>query len=84
MRRLYPWLAIGITALALSGCGSSSDDLSAVKAGSGVPLNPSGKPQNQQQQAYADEMQKTGSAMNASMQKQAAAMAAAKARAGGH
>jgi hypothetical protein len=66
------------------GCSSSpSGDDGAIKPGSGVALNPSGKPQSQQEANYAAQMQKTGEIMNQGNQKMAAAMAAAKARTGG-
>jgi len=71
-----------LTALAVVGCSSSSGDEGTVKPGSGVALNPGGKPQSADQAAYSSEMQKTGAAMNAQREKDAAAMAAARARAG--
>jgi len=54
-----------------------------VKPGSGAVLNPSGKPQNSDQAAYASQMEKAGNAINEQREKDAAAMAAAKARTGG-
>ncbi len=76
-------IALVVVALAvLGGCGSAPTDDGAIRPGSGKVLNPGGKPQNAQQAAYAAEMQKTGQAMNAAMQRGAADMAAAKARAG--
>jgi len=71
-----------IAAVGLSGCSSSPADEGAVKPGNGVATNPSGKPQNSEQAAYAADMQKVGNAMNSQRDKDAAAMAAAKARAG--
>ncbi|HEY3781240.1 MAG TPA: hypothetical protein VGL56_09170 [Fimbriimonadaceae bacterium] len=71
-----------ISVLAVAGCGSS-DDAGPAKAGSGVAQNPGGKPQNAQEQANADARAKEGSAINADMAKDAAAMKAAKARTGG-
>lgn len=53
-----------------------------MKPGNGVALNPGGKPK-EDQAAYANQMQKTGDAMNAQREKDAEAMAAARARAGG-
>jgi len=70
--------------LALGGCSSSSSgDEGAIKPGNGVAQNPGGKPQNADQAAYASKMQETGNAMNAQRDKDAAAMAAARARSGG-
>jgi hypothetical protein len=90
MRRVHARLkhvliaVVLVSALTSVGCGSSSSDtITGVKPGSGVALNPSGKPQNDAQAAYASQMQKTGAAMNATMQQSTAAMAAAKARSGG-
>ena len=54
-----------------------------MKPGNGVVLNPGGKPKGTDQAAYASQMQKTGDAMNAQREKDAEAMAAARARAGG-
>ena len=64
------------------GCSSSPKDEGAVRPGDGVVTNPGGKPQNDQQAAYASQMEKTGNAMNAQREKDAAAMAAARAHAG--
>lgn len=65
------------------GCSSGSADVdSSVKAGSGQIMNPSGKPQTAAEAEYAAKMQQTGNAMNAEMQKEAAARAAAMAKAG--
>lgn len=72
--------AVGMTA---AGCGSSSDDLATIKPGSGVALNPGGKPLNQQQAAYTSQMQKAGDSINAQRAQMAAAMEAARQRAGG-
>jgi len=72
-----------ISAFALAGCGSSADEAGPAKAGSGVALNPSGKPQNAQQAADADARAKAGAAMNADLAKDAAAMKAAKDKTGG-
>jgi hypothetical protein len=76
-------IVAAITALVSVGCSSSSSgDEGTAKPGSGVALNPGGKPVNADQAAYASQMQKVGSAMNAQRDKDAQAMAAAKARAG--
>ena len=73
-----------IGACGLCGCSPSSPaDDGTMKPGSGVSLNPSGKPKTAAESTYAAQMQKTGAAMNAQMQKDAAAMAAAKARSQG-
>lgn len=69
--------------LIVSGCSGKSDVDGTIKPGSGVALNPGGKPQNAQEAAYAAGQQKTGNAMNAAMQRAAQDMAAARARAGG-
>ncbi len=67
----------------LVGCSSAAPaDEGTVKPGNGVALNPGGKPKADQA-AMANQMQKTGDAMNAQREKDAAAMAAAQARAGG-
>jgi hypothetical protein len=72
-----------LAVIALGGCSKSSDaDDNTVKPGSGVALNPSGRPQDAQAAAFASQMQKAGDAMNAARQRDAAAMAAARARAG--
>lgn len=75
-------IVAGITALVSAGCSSSSNDEGTVKPGSGVALNPGGKPENADQAAYASQMAKVGNAMNAQRDKDAQAMAAARARAG--
>ncbi len=75
---------MAVSILASGGCGSSSSgDDSAVKPGSGVALNPGGKPQTAEEIAYAAKQQQTGAAMNADRDKVQAAMEAAKARTGG-
>ena len=75
--------AIIMTAAVLGGCSSAPPDEGTVKPGAGVAQNPGGKPRNDQEAAEQAGMQKTGNAMNADQMKGAAAMAAAKARAGG-
>jgi len=45
-------------------------------------MNPGGKPQTAEQSQLSDQMSKTGAGMNAQRDKDAQAMAAAKARAG--
>jgi ABC-type oligopeptide transport system substrate-binding subunit len=73
------------SAFALAGCSPSSPaDEGTIKPGSGVALNPSGAPQNANQAAYAAEMQKSGNNINAERQKDAAAMEAARNKAGGN
>ena len=70
-------------ALLCVGCSSNASDVdSNVKAGSGQVMNPTGKPQTPEEAAYAAKMQQTGNAMNAEMQKEAAARAAAMSKAG--
>lgn len=77
-------LIASLAALALAGCGSSSSgDDATVKDGSGVALNPGGKPQNADDSARASAMQKQGETANAQMQAGAGAEAAAKAKTGG-
>jgi hypothetical protein len=77
-------IVAALTALASVGCSSKdSADEGTVKPGNGVALNPSGKPANGDQAAYASQMQKTGNAMNAQRDKDAAAMEEAKKRSGG-
>lgn len=76
-------LATASTLAFAAGCKQASDDDTAVKPGSGVAQNPSGKPKDATQAAYANQMQKTGDAMNAQREKDAAAYAAARSRAGG-
>ena len=78
-------LVLGILcACLLVGCSSAAPaDEGTVKPGNGVALNPGGKPKDESQAAMASQMQKTGDAMNAQREKDAAAMAAARARAGG-
>ena len=77
-------IVAALTALASVGCSSKdSADEGAVKPGNGVALNPSGKPESADQAAYASQMQKTGNAMNAQRDKDAAAMEEAKRKAGG-
>jgi len=89
MRGVHPRLRYlllafaAMSALAVAGCGSSADEAGPAKAGSGVALNPSGKPQNAQQVADANARAKQGAAMNADMEKDAEAIKAAKARTGG-
>jgi len=72
-----------LSAIAVAGCGSSADEAGPAKSGSGVALNPSGKPQNAQEAANADARARGGAAMNADLAKDAAAMKAAKERTGG-
>jgi hypothetical protein len=73
-----------LVAFATVGCSSSAPaDDGTIKPGSGVALNPTGKPQTAADAQLAEAMQKTGAAMNAQQQKDAAAMAAARAAAGG-
>jgi len=80
----YVLIAVAaVAALASGGCSSSAPaDEGTVKPGNGVALNPGGKPQTPDQQQYASQMEKTGQAMNAQRDKDAAAMAAARARSG--
>jgi len=82
LRNLLAAVTILVTIGAI-GCSSAPSDEGTVKPGNGVALNPGGKPQNADQAAYASQMQKTGDAMNAQREKDAEAMAAARARAGG-
>jgi len=78
-------LTLAALAVALVGCSSSSsEDEGKIAPGSGVAINPSGKPRNDQEANYAAQMQKMGNGMNETRDKEAAAMAAAKARAGGN
>ncbi len=82
MRRIL-LCAAAAGSLLLAGCGSSAPaDEGTVKPGNGTAMNPSGKPQTSDQAAYASKMSQTGSAMNAQREKDAAAMAAARAKAG--
>jgi len=85
VRFLTPIVAV-CTLGVVGGCSSSSadDSPSKLQTGAGKPLNPGGKPQTAQDAAYANQMQKVGDAMNAQRDKDAAAMAAARAHAGGH
>ncbi len=63
----------------MAGCGSSaSSQQGLVKPGSGVALNPSGKPQSQAEANYQSAVQNAGSQMNAQRAKDAAAMQAAR------
>ena len=65
------------------GCSSKDADVDTnVKSGSGQIMNPGGKPQSAAEADYAAKMQQTGNAMNAEMQKEAAARQAAMAKAG--
>jgi hypothetical protein len=70
-----------LAVLMVVGCSSAPSDEGAVKPGNGVALNPSGKP-SADQAAYAAQQAKTGEAMNAQREKDAAAMQAARAKAG--
>jgi hypothetical protein len=73
-----------VAVLASGGCASSSPgDDATVKPGSGVALNPSGKPQTSADAAYASQMQQAGNKENADRQKDIDAINAAKARTGG-
>ncbi len=72
-----------LSALVVTGCGSSPADEGTVKPGNGVALNPSGKPQGQAQEEMAAGMQKTGNAMNDAREKAAKAEAAARQKSGG-
>ncbi|RYG34724.1 hypothetical protein EON81_14805 [bacterium] len=76
-------IVAALAALLLVGCGSGPADEGVVKEGSGVPLNPGGKPKDDQEAATASKMSETGNAMNKEREAAAAAMAAAKAKAGG-
>ena len=68
----------------LVGCGSSSSgDDTAVKGGSGVALNPGGKPQTPADASREAAMQQQGTQMNDARAQAAAAEAAAKAKTGG-
>jgi hypothetical protein len=88
MRRIYTrligTLTVAAAALLLGGCSSSStDDNVKTKDGTGVPLNPGGKPTTADDTDRAAKMQQTGNAMNADQMKAAAAIRDAKARSGG-
>lgn len=77
-------LGAALAAAGLVGCGStSSGDDTAVKDGSGVALNPGGKPQTPEDAARQTAMQQQGAAMNDARGQAAAAEAAAKAKTGG-
>ena len=80
----YTLIALaGLLTFGLAGCGSSGDVDSAVKPGSGVAMNPSGKPQTQADAEFAQKMQQAGNAINADRMRQAAAMRDAQTRSGG-
>lgn len=76
-------LTLAVLTVGLVGCSSSSKDDGEIKPGSGVALNPSGKPQNAEQEAYQSQMAKAGANINDARAREAEAMAQAKARAGG-
>jgi len=80
IRLLLPFV---VTAAFLAGCSSGPPDDTNVKPGSGVALNPSGKPRTSDEAAYAVQMQKAGDAMNADRMKAAQDLKAAMARSGG-
>jgi len=82
MRDVLMPLAV-LAVLACGGCSSGPPDDAYVKPGSGVALNPGGKPQTPEEAAYAAQMLKAGAAMNADRASIPAAMAAAQARTGG-
>lgn len=79
MRYLLLVVMIGAS---IAGCAKDDADAT-IKDGSGVALNPSGKPVTPQDQAMANSMRQQGDAMNAQRDADAKAMAAAKAAAGG-
>jgi len=81
--RLIGTLTVAAAALLLGGCSSSSDDTVKTKEGTGVPLNPGGKPQSSDDVDRASKMEQTGNAMNADQMKAAAEIRDAKARTGG-
>jgi hypothetical protein len=72
-----------VALIGLGGCSSSPPDDSSIKPGSGVALNPSGKPRTPQESAYASQMQQVGNQINAARMRDAAAMKAAQERTGG-
>lgn len=76
-------LILSVASLALIGCSSSPGDDSSVAPGSGVVQNPGGKPKTEQEAQIAVAQQKQGELINQQREKDAAAMAAAKARSGG-
>ncbi len=81
---MRPLLALGVLCIALAGCSSASSDAdNTVKAGSGVAINPSGKPKDANEVDYANKMSQMGQNVNDARAKEAEAMAAARARAGG-
>ena len=81
-RRTLPLAAFA--ALLLVGCSpSSSSDDGTVKEGSGVALNPGGKPQTPEDAARQSAMQQQGNEMNDVRAKMAADEAAARAKMGG-
>jgi hypothetical protein len=62
---LRPFLTLSVVAFALVGCSSASSDADgSVKPGSGVAINPSGKPRTPEEEAYAKQMQQAGSVVN--------------------
>ena len=61
MRKL---LALATISIALAGCSSSEPTDGEIKPGSGVALNPGGKPQTSAEEAYANQMQQAGSVVN--------------------
>lgn len=81
MRLLRSAWIVG-AALVIVGCAHDDTDAT-VKDGSGVALNPGGKPRTAEEQRTADQMTQTGQGMNADRAAAAAAMAAAQKKAGG-
>ena len=77
-------LILLVTAVALVGCSSSSEDAAATpaKPGEGQPLNPSGKPQTPEAQAMGDKMSVAGKAQEAAQGAAAQQAAAAMKKAG--
>jgi hypothetical protein len=73
----------GITAFAAGGCSSGPPDDTTVKPGSGVALNPTGKPENAQEAARASTLEQAGSKEAQDALRENEAMNAAKKRAEG-
>jgi hypothetical protein len=77
------WLPLFVVAAGLAGCSGSSDP-NMKDPPPQTMLNPSGKPQTQQDQQMADLRGQYGQKQNEEMAAAAAQMAAAKAKAGVH
>jgi hypothetical protein len=75
MKGLLLFLAV---AACLVGCNSGPDTVATAP-----PLNPSGKPRNEKEQALADAYKQAGDKMNQERAAAAQAMAAAQAKTGG-